>query len=346
MRKQQLDGLRFYAFLLVFFTHAGTCFPAMAFRYGFFGTDLFFALSGFLITRQLLLNNFGDWRNEIKTFYLRRTLRIFPLYYAYLIILLFCNLLASPLWCFCYVFNFKIFLDHFVPSIAHFWTLCVEEQYYLIYPILLLLTPSKWRLILILSLLCLFESMNWLLAFVPCGFVLPITRSALIWGSLAAFVDMTYADRKINGALIFSVGAILSGYLAVIWHVPSLNYWGLNLMRELEPIRTLSFTLVVWGLWRAENKILLAPFAIPPIAYLGKISYALYLFHVTNFYLVAWIMSRLPPAIDAVINPNPTLFILSLTITQAMLSWHFFEKPINDWKEMFRFDGINTRTGA
>jgi peptidoglycan/LPS O-acetylase OafA/YrhL len=76
--KPQLDGLRFLAFLAVFYFHAR---PGQYF-WGPQGVQVFFTLSGFLITRILILGESGSLRADLERFYIRRTLRIFPLYYA------------------------------------------------------------------------------------------------------------------------------------------------------------------------------------------------------------------------------------------------------------------------
>src|SRR4051794_16983455 len=81
--KPQLDGLRFFAFLAVFFYHAR---PDRYF-WGPEGVQVFFTLSGFLITRILLLGETGDLKADLGRFYIRRTLRIFPLYYLVVVAL-------------------------------------------------------------------------------------------------------------------------------------------------------------------------------------------------------------------------------------------------------------------
>ena len=90
--RPQIDGLRFVAFLGIFLLHCNSArFPA-----GELGVPLFFTLSGFLITRILLRNETGSPGRNLGTFYARRILRIFPLYYAVLIALLACGQLEQP----------------------------------------------------------------------------------------------------------------------------------------------------------------------------------------------------------------------------------------------------------
>ena len=319
MRKQQLDGLRFLAFMIVFLFHGGQHHVASWFDYGKFGTDLFFALSGFLITRLLLENSGGSVFQEIRTFYARRTLRIFPLYYAYLAILFLSNNLKHAAWYFFYVFNIGYFLhDDWKGCVFHLWTLSVEEQYYLFYPMILLSTPPKWRLLMILVLLTACEIFTWKMWTTQSGpwYMLTPTRTPLMWGSLAAIIDLKFPQKWLKGGAIFAIGFAISLLFLYLdnWKIPlPWSYWAIYY-----PFQPMAFALVVWGLWRAESKILLAPFTLPPIAYLGKISYGLYIFHATNFHLRLWLMSFLP----VVGQLDPMLFVFTLTVAQAAF-WCF-----------------------
>ena len=149
-----LDGIRTIAFLMVFFQHYSSI------TWGWAGVDIFFVLSGFLITGILFQTR--DRPHRFSTFYTRRVLRIFPLYYGVFAVLL----LLTPLlhfqwnryWLF-WVFHLGNYLRGFSPSsfpgtsslvrygalpsrfpwlwvnAGHFWSLCVEEQFYLVWPV-------------------------------------------------------------------------------------------------------------------------------------------------------------------------------------------------------------------
>lgn len=163
-----LDGLRGIAILLVFVTHM-VALPlgsnatgvdgivrALA-RFGWTGVDLFFVLSGFLITG-ILLDSRGEphyWRN----YFARRTLRIFPLYYGSLTFLFFllphlvhwndpeyATLRANQAWYWTYTVNFLEVLKGVAATplnTVHFWSLCIEEQFYFFWPFVVLLVSSK-----------------------------------------------------------------------------------------------------------------------------------------------------------------------------------------------------------
>jgi peptidoglycan/LPS O-acetylase OafA/YrhL len=142
-----LDGLRGLAILLVIFAHFGETlsaqrFPERVFRslfdFGGTGVDLFFVLSGFLITGILLDSR--DAKNYFSAFYMRRILRIFPLYYFALLLVLglIIPLERIPLqfndviWYFVYAQNWTLAI---IPHLGHFWSLGIEEQFYFIWPL-------------------------------------------------------------------------------------------------------------------------------------------------------------------------------------------------------------------
>ena len=139
--RPSLDGVRALAFLAVFWNHA----RPDPYNWGAMGVQVFFALSGFLITRILAQSESGQPGADLRRFYIRRTLRIFPLYYTLLVLIGLIRGWNDPFWHLTYTYNIKVYLVHgFDPVLAHFWTLCVEEQFYLIYPLIFWLTPARW----------------------------------------------------------------------------------------------------------------------------------------------------------------------------------------------------------
>jgi len=142
-----LDGLRALACFLVIVLHYGY------FSAGWVGVQLFFVLSGFLITRILLENKPLPLGQYLKSFYLRRALRIFPLYFGVLVVALLvdhlCRLSSgqqAAQWAtlFTYTFNWYILDPHHTVLLTgwgHFWSLAVEEQFYLVWPFLLYAIP-------------------------------------------------------------------------------------------------------------------------------------------------------------------------------------------------------------
>jgi peptidoglycan/LPS O-acetylase OafA/YrhL len=327
--KPQLDGLRFLAFLAVFYFHAK---PGYYF-WGPEGVRVFFTISGFLITRILVEGESGRLGADLKRFYVRRTLRIFPLYYAVVACLWLAGMLPGVWWYLTYLYNLRAFIDHdWGGPVGHFWTLCVEEQFYLLYPLALLLTPARFRFAMLAVLLVGSKAFQayahaWL-AMPWAGFLLPYCGEHLIWGCMAGLVELGAKTGKWEGPLALLVGVplTLATRIRPEWIIASP---GLGVILANLSGFGLGSALVVFGLWRTSNPWIVWPIANKPIAYLGKISYGLYVYHL----LVIerdW-LSYLP---------EPYLFRfkyafgeLGLTIAVAALSWKFFERPINRWKD-------------
>lgn len=142
----QLDGLRAIAILFVMVFHLGV------FPLGWVGVPLFFVLSGYLITTILVADRSKSLRDFLARFYWRRTVRIFPLYYLYVLIIavaaiLFGYSLNGYGWFLAYLGNYQIALSQDVPAgglVAHLWSLAVEEQFYLIWPFVVFFSRRVW----------------------------------------------------------------------------------------------------------------------------------------------------------------------------------------------------------
>ncbi len=163
-----LDGIRGLAILLVVSGHFFYQFYILAF--GWIGLNLFFVLSGYLITNRLFVHLSASPLGYFKNFYGRRILRIFPLYYgclAFFFIVLplvysgyahhFGSLFSMQAWYWLYLSNWRIIWFGLPanPIFFHFWSLAVEEQFYLLWPVIFLLLPGyKKRMSIILMVVC------------------------------------------------------------------------------------------------------------------------------------------------------------------------------------------------
>ncbi len=145
----QLDALRAFAAFGVMLGHF------YGIQWSLLGVHLFFVLSGFLITGILLKcrDSSYTWEKgkyQLRQFYIRRSLRIFPLYYLVILVLIFVNfniLRNSSLWYLTYTSNiYFALIGRFGSSAGHFWSLAVEEQFYLLWPCLILFLPEKYLL--------------------------------------------------------------------------------------------------------------------------------------------------------------------------------------------------------
>lgn len=343
---KQLDGLRFIAVILTLIAH---WFPAVGWPmipYSWNGVDLFFAISGFLITTILLEEKKSFIHSKwiiYKNFAIRRFLRLFPLYYLFLITFFllykFAHLyLGNPSaypYLFTYTSNFFYHLSPFdmnsnAPDgiFNHTWSLAVEEQFYIIWPIIVLFTPTKrlpviFTSIIIFSLLIVsFPSeLSWV--YVPFK-----SFSQLASGAILAYL---FSNQKIhlitkNRYLIFTF--LLISYIAIIILYPSTSSF--ELVRETV-LLLLCFSILLNTIF--EWEIASHFFASPTIKHLGRISYGIYLIHMPIPAIVNLIETKtsveIPPMIEISIY-------FCITITMAHLSFKYIETPFLNLKSRFK----------
>jgi peptidoglycan/LPS O-acetylase OafA/YrhL len=337
-RLAQLDGLRGIAIVLVLVHHLWPL-PAGSPPLGHWGVSLFFVLSGFLITRLLLdarrrIDAGTSHRREIGVFFARRAIRIFPPYYALLLIvwLLEVRRIDERFWWHAtYLSNWMLAnpvnwqqggFDR------HWWSLAVEEQFYLVWPWLILLVPRRavawviagavligpaWRLV--------FTQAGW-----PWGwsnFPTPANADLLAMGGLVALLWRIEAVRRSSvlwWALVATGGAVtllleLGGDGGLIWKAVA-GPTGLALAFAG------ATALAARGLSGPVGTLL----AGRPLVYLGTISYAMYLVHVFLGGLAwHWLGDGTDPHLVG-------LIAIAMTLAVGAISWHAFERPINRLK--------------
>lgn len=361
-RIKGLDGLRAIAFLLVFFFHA---------HYGYFGwigVQLFFVLSGFLITGILIdMKALLPRGSYFIKFYGRRFLRIFPLYYLYLLL---ASLVASYLlsqhirksyielfwkqvpYAFTYVYNFFMATSLYERAsqfVTHMWSLALEEQFYILWPLVIFLTPLKnmkrvflWVIYLApifrLGTFLFYQYQPWfeILRQDPTTavYVLPFTQfDSFAFGALlTVLTSVPRAKQQFFVILVaLPILGMLTDYLTTgIWNVDNGFGLPLALPNAYKPVWGYSllnylFMLLVYGVAREGWFMRLLDH--PWMRHLGKISYGLYVYH----YAILWLLTLviLPNLNRDVVN----IVALGLTIVLASLSFEFFERPIMDLKD-------------
>jgi len=343
--KPQLDALRALAAMAVMAEHfpQQELIPWQVFQLGYIGllgVLLFFVLSGYLITGILLSSRPSPFQTALKRFYIRRTLRIFPIYHLTLLILFVVGLPSVTgyiFWHALYVSNVLFVLQPQVAApIAHLWTLSVEEQFYLIWPFLILGVPYKLLLRVILWAIGI--GIGWKALIIETvadhlagGLVVFSCLDSLALGALLAYIEqdesLCLKRQNILSGLL-ATGSVVILTQAVLLMTDSGR--GLVLVTAY-----LGPSLVfVWLVGRAAVGFkgwFGAVLDWSPLRYLGKISYGVYLYHYFMPRVIESLIKFLGFAQPG--NLSAALLAFLLTLLAAALSWHLVEKPISVLKE-------------
>jgi peptidoglycan/LPS O-acetylase OafA/YrhL len=368
-----LDGIRGIAILLVqvfHFSHARSIMPSqrdsIAWRFasvGWLGVDLFFILSGFLITRILLRSKNAP--HYFRNFWGRRALRIFPLYYGTLAILFYVlptfypqidlsKLLDRQLWLWAYATNIWTFrygrwgFDTASIDLNHTWSLAVEEQFYLIWPLIIFLLKYRHFKWVCITVICVSPLARWWMlqaglagnGLITLYSFTPVRIDGLAMGALLALYCERHKrpvfSRSLGTAVLFSFAA--AGGL-LIWRGP---------MHDDKVISTIGFlitntaclSLVILALADVSPKLLQNVFSNRALAIFGRYSYGIYLIHriiqPAVFTLVAGIFIVLGSATSSgwfLSTFVATGIILSLL--SAMIVYHLWELPFLRLKDRF-----------
>jgi peptidoglycan/LPS O-acetylase OafA/YrhL len=350
----QLDSLRAFAVIGVLVTHylpkTTTWFQA-----GFFGVRLFFVLSGFLITGILLRAGGLDRLLTLRQFYARRFLRIFPAFY---LVLLVAAALAVPGirngfgWYAGYLSNFY-FIVHFAHQRNNFaqpfWSLAVEEQFYLVAPAVVLFAPRRYLKTILLSAVAVAIAFRTAAVYANWNenahtYAPTACLDSLGFGALLAVTRRQgLSDRWTRWALALGL-PLFSLYVADViftYHLPQdrLQHWSYRLLHYGPIFRDPAIALVgVWLIARASRgfgglagKVL----SFAPLVYIGTISYGIYLYH----FVLIWAFQREFGWVREQ-YPNELLYFLVLslaTVAIATVSWFGFERPLNGLKRYFPY---------
>ncbi len=339
-----LDTLRIFAALIVVLEHFLGDWNMADVGMGRYGVDVFFGISGFLIT-SILLKQRSSAKSKfllIRNFFLRRAFRLFPAYYALLIALLVFGV-ATGLWIsdkenlvyyFSYTPNVLFYLKGYQSTVLnHTWSLGIEEQFYLIWPWVILLVSGR----AVLSVIALFTiggifARNFLPQIVPglgdMNFLPPGNFHTLGLGGLLGYVVVYNKTRLLNFLNkynIYIAMSCLSGFFLVFPH----RYELLLLHDLLVAVASVSLVYQAYiGFPGLAGKI----FDLKPLQYLGKISYGIYLYHKPIPLIIILVLARKGFVLDPVAGFS---LCLILTFVISHLSWKYFEKPILKLKERF-----------
>lgn len=346
----QLDGLRALAVLAVCFEHweiAGRRFFRWI-EWGHLGVWLFFVLSGFLIT-DILLKSKGPiemgerttW-DSARIFYIRRFLRILPIYYLTLFVtaLLVPDIRHLFIWHVTYTTDFWTALHPGAyPYGIHFWTLGIEEQFYLAWPWIILLTPRRWLAKVTIASIALGVAYRALYQtgalghskFAALGLPILGNIDKFAWGALLAIFSELPNKQSRNRLATLGLWIGLPAVL-VMEAMYGRNHDSHIVAMFSSACAGLFFTGIIAGAARGFGGPLGGILKSRPLVYPGKISYGLYLFHpfVPLLFITAHIALPSSVWVRFVIYGIATLII-------ATASWYLFEGPINGLKRFFPY---------
>ena len=363
---KNLDGLRFFAFLAVFLYHSlytpfqhihesfvfGNLY--MLTRSGHLGVNFFFVLSGFLITYLLMDEKRKTQQISVGKFYLRRVLRIWPLYY---LILAICFLLfpivrnafgdhpepekGNPFLYIAFLSNFdNIYNGTQLPALWSMWSISVEEQFYLFWPLVIKLSPQKWRwipmcAIIVASLVIRsfhLDHYNFL-QFHTLSVISDMAVGGLM--AWAAFTSHPVFSRllklkKLHIAIVYIVGFALVLTRDYWIHTPALLLFERFVLSLFFAFIIFEQTFLETSFFKVGNSWALTQ--------LGRISYGLYCYH----YLVLLMMFELTRKLEWDTTVASTLFFnnllaLAITVGISYLSYRFFESWFLNLKDKFDY---------
>ena len=330
-----IDELRAIAAFMVVFFHLET----PGFNLGWAGVQLFFVLSGFLITRILLASKDAHQSGYFSTFYTNRALRIFPLYYLYFAIALGIALglrksIADAPWYLIYIQNFTLGVRHFSTQLlmGQTWSLAVEEQFYLIWPLVIWLTPRRHLAKLAVFLVALgplsriLINLVWDNQFLMFA-SLPSNVDALALGALLAIHEQHPALDKFKKHLLAVSAIALAVSVQVIGYsrFRDPEGYGKGYLGPLFLLVLALFCFSLVNLARFAPRPRSAAGIRPVLVFLGKISYGVYMYHSLAIIIGHRLVERIPGHDGVLGQVLTTCAGLGLTTLIAWLSFRYFE---------------------
>jgi peptidoglycan/LPS O-acetylase OafA/YrhL len=334
-----LNGIRAIASLIVVLWHADQksyLFKVDALGYhknGMAGNavDMFFVLSGFLITYLLLVEKEKTKIIDFKKFYLRRIFRIWPLYYLSICIsgvLIYFNIDSGgemPGYSFLLYFfllaNVAYVLKMAISSITPLWSVGVEEQFYLIWPHIVKRTTKYLRVFISLIMIYLMVKVVLYVAFTPSSFIfslLEFTRIDIMFlGAIGAY--LVYSNHAMLKLIYRKEVQILSWLVLLM----SIVYHPIHIMNFLDKeINAIFYFIIILNISSNEKSLLNLENKF--FNFIGKISYGIYVYHMIIIYLLSYCLSKLLIEVDFF---TMLALVVFLTIAVAWLSFKFFETP-------------------
>jgi peptidoglycan/LPS O-acetylase OafA/YrhL len=331
--RPEIDGLRAIAVVAVCFFHAGML------PLGYLGVDAFFAISGFLITSIIIKESSAE-KFSLSAFYERRIRRILPLSFfacsvalglGYFVMLpddlenlaqsvVATNLFANNILLAITAGDYWAPVNEFKP-LMHTWSLAIEEQFYLLYPLVVALIAGLFRSALLGLLL---------------SFALFSISLNFLGGQTFNFPHFRFWELLLGGSVAFAVNA--SAGLSVIKKITIPALCGMVVLllwpweaKDSLMLKMLAVTLTIGILWAGVEHAPMARFVLSNsvVSYLGKISYSVYFWHQILFAFARY-------AVWGVLTPTLSVLIIAVTMLVSAATYHFVEQPFRNSRVISR----------
>ena len=345
-----LDGVRGLCILAVVWHHATPAIPGAFSTRGFLGVDMFFVLSGFLIVTLLLRERNRTGTTNLKNFYARRMLRIFPIYYLLLFALLILYLVTKPASLTAREYYLALpFLLTYTSNWVHItannvgimWSLAAEEQFYLCWPMIeKFLRPLgvavALAVVLIVNQLINFGALDGVFASIygkkPSLAILQTTFTPIALGVLLAHI---LNSRRTFGPSYRLLGQRGSSLVFTAFLVALVIFSPADISGLARLSIQLAMTLLLGALVVREDHWARPVLIFPPLAYLGMISYGMYIYHMCVIHPVRVCFERL-----GINLASMSFFVAALLASTAVagLSYQFIEQPLLKLKAHFASD--------
>ncbi len=348
-----IDGLRGLAVLLTVLFHT------MIFESGFAGVEIFFVISGFIITL-LLTREFNQTQTiDIKKFWIRRISRLYPVLMIVVVMTLFLSI-NFPL----YSLQDKIYSQAFYTSLGienwyeiiqnnsywangvqtpflHVWSICIELQFYIVWPFILKsifkvskssTKKSAWIVLAIFAILVISTIfMSFSMEFDAIYFN-PFTRaSSFVIGGLFAIIACNSQQRNAAAVKVFTV--LLFAAIGVLTYFFQMN--NINLFRGYIAIYSVLVATLMYLLMVSSSMVMRILLENRVILFFGRISYSLYLIHVPVIYFLSRQNLHVWFNLDIESNFSLVIFQITVSVILACLAWFFIEKKISIQKGFF-----------
>lgn len=345
--RPELDALRFFAFLAVLVHHgpASPGFPDAVRRIGGFGLSMFFLLSAYLITELLFRERDRSGTVACGLFFIRRSLRIWPLYFAALVVGIVVSgllprrfgisLTGVAAMCF-FVANQGKLHSQLGFVLSPLWSISIEEQFYLIWPPIVKL--GGMRLAFAASIVFSVSAAAWIWVFSSNGWALwyetPVEFLFFAAGAILAVAMHGKPVREMSTGVrggLLTVGLFSLAVAAQVGGIGTANVPGLTRGRLC-----IGYSVSVAGCVLIFSAVLGASHVPRVLSYLGRISYGLYVFHSGVLQISLLITAPLTLAPSSVFNMLMVDAVaLAVCIPAAHLSYMYFERPFLRLKERF-----------